>query len=114
MEEIRLGLITSHFINDHKARMNFIEKSVGVGNPVYTAPDRKGRDCYNILTDTGVMVVKAFDGTVITMWIASVRQADNIYKSATGDKKFSKSNPDLFWRIQYNNNTQVWQTKVAA
>jgi len=94
--------------------MAFIEKTVGIGNPVYTASDRKGRDCVNILTDTGIMIIQAFDGTVITMWIASLPQALDVFKRATGHKGLSNNNPKLFWRINYNNNTPLWKAKAAA
>ena len=44
MVEVEQGLITAHFINDHKTRLAWIEKTIGIGNPVYVADDRKGED----------------------------------------------------------------------
>ena len=114
MVEVEQGVISAHFINDHKSRLAFIEKTIGIGNPTYIAEDRKGRDCYNILTDTGAFVVKAFDGTILTVWIANASQAYDIYNRATGDKNFSKNNPSLYWRVQYNNNTTSWKTLKKA
>ena len=114
MIEIEQGKVSAHFINDHKARLAFIEKTIGIGEPVYVTIDKKGRDCYNILTDTGAFVVQGFNGTIVTVWIANVKQASILYKRATGRKDFSTFNPSLYWRVQYNNNSKAWKEKVAA
>ena len=99
-----------HVMIDRQTRIEVIEKTVGWGDTFVEAPDEKGRDCTAILTTTGVIAILAADGTMITAWIASVRQAMAVYARATGTTKL----PPKMWRmVNYNNNTEVWQ-KMAA
>ena len=102
---------TIHYEVDREARVKMIENTVGFGKVVAIAPDRKHRDCFNCLTDTGVMVIRAFDTTIITVWIANCTQAKDVWKRATGSDKMPE---ELFWQVQYNNNSPVWRKAIAA
>lgn len=102
---------TTHYEVDRETRVKMIENTVGFGNIVAIAPDRKHKDCFNCLTDTGVFVVRAFDNTIITVWIASMSQAVDVWKRATGSTNLPK---DLYWRIHYYYNTRVWKQATAA
>lgn len=111
MPPIDLTKMSAHAILDREVRFDIIEKTVGWGTPVVMAPDKKGRDATATLTDTGVMVIREPDGTIITAWIASVRQAQAVWGRATGNIKM----PAALWNvINYNNNTEYWKNKVAA
>ena len=102
---------TKHFKIERADRIAQIKKITEIGNIVAIAPDRKHRDCFNCLTDTGVMIIRAFDGTMVTLWIARVNQAKDIWKRTTGSDEMPS---DLYWRVHYNNNTRVWRNQVAA
>lgn len=111
MTPIDLTKMSSHFINDRKGRINLIEKTIGWGEPIVEVEDHKGRDATTILTTSGVLVVRDLDNMIITAWIASERQAMAVYRKATGKREMPK---DLFWTVQYNNNSTLWQKKAAA
>ena len=111
MKAIDLTTVSHHVIVDRKTRFEIIEKTVGFGNPVVEAPDKKGRDCTATLTDTGVIVIIDPFGIIVTAWIASVKQAVSVYSRATGKTQL----PQKLWNmVNYNNNTEFWQKKVAA
>ena len=110
MKEINLTNMSAHVIIDRQVRIDIIEKTVGWGETLVEAPDKKGRDCTAVLTTTGVIAILAEDGMMITAWIASVQQATAVYARATGTTKL----PKKLWNIvNYNNNTEVWQKLVA-
>lgn len=111
MKPIDLSNASAHFIIDRKTRIEIIEKTVGWGEPIAEATDKKGRDATATLTTTGVIVVRAFDGMIITAFIATVRQAQAVWNRATENQ----SMPKALWNIiNYNNNTSYWKMKVAA
>ena len=111
MKTIDLTAVSYHVIADRKTRFEIIEKTVGFGNPVVEAPDKKGRDCTATLTDTGVIVIIDPLGIIVTAWIASVKQAIAVYSRATGKQQLPK---ELWNMVNYNNNTELWQKKVTA
>jgi hypothetical protein len=112
MKRIDLSIISDHVDNDRRNRFAFIEKTIGFGTPIAEAEDKKERgDCTRTLTGTGVIVVIDPYGVIVTAWIASVKQAIDVYSRATGNNKLPK---EVFWMVQYNNNSPVWKTKVAA
>ena len=90
-----------HVILDRPIRCERIKKTIGIGKPIAIAPDRKHKDCFNILTDTGVCIIKGFDGTIITLWVASMNQAIDIYRRTTGRKDL----PQKIYEIVKDNNT---------
>lgn len=110
MKTLDTTYMSAHFIVDRKTRIEIIEKTVGFGKPVYEAPNKYATTKTDILTDTGVYVVVAEDGMIVTAWIADVRQAELLYKRATG-KKFL---PSYLWAVvNYNNNTKEWHRMAA-
>ena len=111
MPPIDLTKQTAHAILDREVRFSIIEKTVGWGTPVVIAPDKKGRDATATLTDTGVLIIRQPDGTIITAWVASVAQAQAVWGRATGNLKM----PRKLWNVvNYNNNTRYWRNLVAA
>ena len=90
-----------HVILDRPIRYARIQKTIGMGKPIAIAPDRKHRDCFNILTDTGVCVIKSFDGTIVTLWVATLAQAIDIYQRTTGSNKL----PQKIYETVKSNNT---------
>ena len=101
---------TKHFKIDRAKRIAQIKKITEIGNIIAIAPDRKHRDCFNCLTDTGVMIIRSYDNTMITLWIASVSQARDVWKRTTGSEEMPSK---LYWRVHYNNNTKLWRKMVA-
>lgn len=111
MTAIDFNNTTAHVIIDRKARFEMIERTIGWGNPVIVAPDKKERDATATLTDTGVMIIRDFENKIITAWVASVAQAQAVYGRATGSPKL----PRRIWLVvNYNNNTPAWNKLVAA
>ena len=103
--------MSAHVINDRKARIANIENSIGWGTPLVTAPDKKGRDATATLTSTGVIIIRSFEGMIISAWIASVPQAQAVWGRATGNIRL----PHWLWNVvNYNNNTDYWKNLVAA
>ena len=91
---------TTHVIIDRAVRYERIKKTIGIGEPIAIAPDRKHRDCFNILTNTGVYIVQSFDGTMITLWVATMSQAIDVYQRTTGSKRLPQK---IFATVRYNN-----------
>ena len=111
MKTYDLTVISDHVDNDRRARFELIEKTIGFGTPIAEAKDRKaGGDCTRTLTDTGVIIVINPYGTIITAFVAGVKQAMQVYNDATGTTKM----PRKVWNmVNYNNNTIAWK-KVTA
>ena len=100
-----------HYEIDRETRVSMIENTVGFGKVIAVAPDRKHRDCFNCLTDTGVFIVRAKDNTIITVWLASLSQATKLWKRATGMANLPES---LYWKINYYYNSKIWREAIAA
>jgi len=110
MKILDTTILSAHVIVDRSTRIDLIEKTVGWGNPIVEAPDKKGRDCTAILTTTGVIAILDPDGMIVTAWIASVKQAIAVYARATGNPVL----PRRLWQVvNYNNDTTEWR-KMAA
>lgn len=110
-KEIDVTRMSAHVIIDRAARIAHIENSVGWGNAVVIAPDKKERDATATLTSTGVIVIKSLDGIIITAWVASVAQAVSVWSRAKGNTHL----PHWLWNVvNYNNNTEYWRNLVAA
>lgn len=109
-KHIDLTRMSAHVIIDRKTRIDLIEKTIGWGTEVVTAPDKKEKDATATLTSTGVIIIRSLDGMIITTWIASVPQAVSVWIRAKGNNRL----PKWLWNVvNYNNNTEVWQ-KMAA
>ena len=65
MPAIDLTNMTYHAEIDRATRFSIINKTVGFGNPVYIASDKKGRDATATLTDTGVLIVRDLTNKII-------------------------------------------------
>lgn len=111
MLAIDLTNMTYHAEVDRATRFSIINKTVGFGNPVYIASDKKGRDATATLTDTGVLIVRDLTNKIITAYVASVKQAMDVYKRATGNDKMPRK---LWATINYNNNTEAWKKMIAV
>ena len=112
MKQIDLTIISDHVDQDRRKRFEFIQKTIGFGTPIAEAEDTKNRgDCTRTLTDTGVIVVIDPYGVIVTAFVANVKQAMDVYKRGTGKNKLPN---EVFWMVQYNNNSPIWKTKIAA
>ena len=110
-KRIDLTKMSTHVTVDRAARIKNIENSVGWGTIVAQAPDRNSKNVNRALTSTGVLIVQAEDGFIITAWIASISQAVAVWKMA----KEGKPLPKWLWNvINYNNNTDYWKKLIAA
>jgi hypothetical protein len=110
-KRIDLTRMSAHVIVDRSARIAHIENSIGWGTEIVTAPDKKGRDATATLTSTGVLVIRSFDGVIISAWIASVGQAQAVWNRAKGTTRL----PHWLWNVvNYNNNTDYWKKVTAA
>lgn len=63
---------SKHCTEDRADRITFILIQTGIGNVVF---QKKVKDRLVCLTDEGVAVIKAMNGTVITMYYAEMAQA---------------------------------------
>ena len=111
MTPIDFTNMTAHATLDREPRFTAIENSIGWGNPVVMVPDRKNETATATLTDTGVLIIRGLDNTIITAWVANVRQAVAIWRQATGVLQMPKA---LWNMVNYNNDTTYWRNLVAA
>lgn len=110
-KKIDLTKMSAHVLIDRADRVRYIENTVGWGSIIVEAPDKNKENVHRVLTSTGVMIIKAEDGFMITTWIADVGQAKDVWKKAKGDKPM----PRWLWNVvNYNNNTAYWKNLVAA
>lgn len=110
MKVIDLTTVSRHVELDRQDRFNLINNTVGFGLPVVEARDKQDETCTATLTSTGVIVIINAHGVIVTVWIASVRQAIAVYATATGTTRLPKN---LWNIINYNNDTELWH-KIAA
>ena len=77
---------TNHFRQDRADRYAFIATTIGVGKVIhsYTHPvDKNGRQsCTVQITSTGVAMVVANDGTLITMYVLTLHEAEKYFANA--------------------------------
>ena len=72
---------SNHLRNDRADRINFILNTVGFGKIVkMVSAARNNRPAWRCITNTGVIVVTdESKTTILTMWIASLKQLEKIY-----------------------------------
>jgi hypothetical protein len=110
-KKIDLTRMSYHLTVERADRVRHIENSIGWGTEVISAPCKDIPHVERVLTTTGVMIVRKDDGLLITAWIADVKQAVSVWKTAKGDRPL----PHWLWNmVNYNNNTTYWQNLVAA
>ena len=104
--------ISFHVFQDGMNRYSFIRNSIGFGEPIVVLTEDKkvGGNATTTLTSTGVVVIRNAHNTIITTYIANMKQAKTIYFKATKNTMMPRS---LWLAINYNNNTKEWK-KVAA
>lgn len=92
--------MTYHAKIERKTRINYIEKTIGIGNPIATTISRYEKDSLRTLTDTGVIIItNIYTKRIITMFIASINQGVAVYKEG----KQAKQVPKNIMRTLYNN-----------
>lgn len=112
MPPIDLSNISAHALNDRKIRIQFIEKTIGIGSPCLICQDPNNKGCVQTLTSTGVLIVRnKTTNMIITMFIATATQAVDVCFRATGHKVLPS---DLWDMVNYNNNTPYWKEKTVA
>lgn len=97
--------VTYHMSEDRLERAAFIATQIGYGNVVrekfYSTADRG--DYWRQITDTGVLIVRSADKRiVITLWIANVNQASDIFNG-------EKLPPCLYKKIVKNRQFKLAQ-----
>ena len=88
--------LSEHVLNDRQNRAVAIIMAVGMGEVVLSIPD-KHPDRVVSLTSTGVVLVTANNGVVITMYLATYEQIDKMYHIA------KKEIPKVIKRVAQNN-----------
>ena len=81
--------LSEHITNDRQNRAVAIVMAVGMGEVVLSIPDKHLNRTAS-LTSTGVMLITADNGVVVTMYLATYEQIDKMYHVA--EKEDSKSN----------------------
>lgn len=75
---------TTHFQKDRADRYAFIVTNVGLGKVVHSYTyevDKYGKECCTVnITSTGVAMVMAKDGTLITMYVLTITEAKKYFK----------------------------------
>ena len=104
-KKVDLTRMSAHVIVDREARISMIERTIGWGTEIITAPDKKERDATATLTSTGVIIIRSLDGMIITAWVASVPQAVSVWIRGTGNNHLPSWlwNLDFLKKICYNN-----------
>jgi hypothetical protein len=70
-------VMSKHLRTERIDRAEYIATTIGIGKEVIRK-EKKGRDSYSCLTDTGVVIIRGFDNSIITMYIATMAQATAI------------------------------------
>ena len=70
-------IMSKHLRAERIDRAVYIATTIGIGKEVIRK-EKEGRDSYSCLTDTGVVIIRGFDNSIITMYIATMAQATAI------------------------------------
>lgn len=73
--------LSEHIINDRQNRAVAIVMAVGMGEVVLSIPDKHPNRTAS-LTSTGVVLITAESGVVVTMYLATYEQVDKMYHVA--------------------------------
>lgn len=73
-------MMTYHARVERVDRLTYIAMNVGFGEVVLEHPHPKYADRVECLTDTGVMIIKGIDGSIITAFVANVEKVVAIYR----------------------------------
>ena len=73
--------LSEHITNDRQNRAVAIVMAVGMGEVVLSIPDKYPNRMAS-LTSTGVVLITAKNGVVITMYLATYEQIDKMYHIA--------------------------------
>ena len=73
--------LSEHIINDRQNRAVAIAMAVGIGEIVLSIPDKNPNRTAS-LTSTGVILITADNGIVVTMYLATYEQIDKMYHVA--------------------------------
>lgn len=78
--------MSAHFQNDRADRYAFIATKIGLGEVVHTHKQKYNKwgsePCTVSITTTGVAIVKAPDGKIVTMYILTLSEAQKYFNSA--------------------------------
>ena len=91
--------MTYHAREERINRLNALIDYLGVGEVILSAPDTLHSDSIRCITSTGIIVIKAPNGTIITAYMATVDQAMAMF-AYMGFKKIPYT---LYRTIIYNN-----------
>ena len=88
--------LSEHIINDRQNRAVAIVMAVGMGEVVLSIPDKHPNRMASI-TSTGVVLITADSGVVVTMYLATYEQVDKMYHVA------EKEIPKVIKKVVENN-----------
>jgi hypothetical protein len=79
-------IMTEHFQKERASRYAYIATTIGVGKIIHEhkqAYNKWGTEpCIVGITDTGVVIVKTHEGTIVTMYIVSLQEARKYFVNA--------------------------------
>lgn len=93
--------LTYHAHTERQARINYILDTVGIGEPYikHTGTDREGRAVQRTLTTTGVIIISNPETKqIITMYIAEVKQVQQLYYQITGRNHLPNGIYETAWK----------------
>ena len=88
--------LSEHITNDRQNRAVAIVMAVGMGEVVLSIPDKHPNRMVSI-TSTGVVLITADSGVVVTMYLATYEQVDKMYHVA------EKEIPKVIKKVVENN-----------
>ena len=88
--------LSEHITNDRQNRAVAIVMAVGMGEVVLSIPDKHPNRTAS-LTSTGVVFITAENGTIVTIYLATIPQADKLYHVA------GKEMPKVIKQVVKNN-----------
>lgn len=87
---------SEHILNERMERVVAIAMAVGMGEVVLSVPDKHPNRTAS-LTSTGVVLITADSGVVVTMYLATYEQVDKMYHVA------EKEIPKAIKKVAENN-----------
>lgn len=75
--------MSAHFQKDRADRYAFIATTIGLGNVIHSYKQQKNKwhtePCTVEITSTGIAIVKAPDGMVVTMYVLTINEAEKYF-----------------------------------
>lgn len=99
---MKMYRISKHASEDRFERMCYLMEQLGIGEEVCQMTDRNRTDRQIALTSTGVILVLAADGCVITAYVASIREAMAVWRKSSPAREAMRMPNWLYEKILAN------------